>query len=72
MKTANKDNTIIFYNQADKSKVIDFKKRKVQLVKSRVNKQGKFDVKSILNKLYFYKCRNLLIEGGDKLTNSPD
>ena len=59
MKTANKDNTIIFYNQADKSKVIDFKKRKVQLVKSRVNKQGKFDVKSILNKLYFYKCRNL-------------
>jgi diaminohydroxyphosphoribosylaminopyrimidine deaminase/5-amino-6-(5-phosphoribosylamino)uracil reductase len=69
MKTANKDNTIIFYNQADKSKVIDFKKRKVQLIKSRVNKQGKFDVKSILKKLYFYNCRNLLIEGGDILTS---
>jgi diaminohydroxyphosphoribosylaminopyrimidine deaminase/5-amino-6-(5-phosphoribosylamino)uracil reductase len=69
MKTANKDNTIIFYNQADKSKVIDFKKRKVQLIKSRVNKQGKFEVKSILKKLYFYNCRNLLIEGGDILTS---
>jgi len=69
MKTANKDNTIIFYNQADKSKVIDFKKRKVKLIKSRVNKQGKFEVKSILKKLYFYNCRNLLIEGGDILTS---
>ena len=69
MKTANKDNTIIFYDQAHKSKVIDFKKKKVLLIRSRVNKQGKFDVKSILNKLYFYKCRNLLIEGGDILTS---
>ena len=28
IKTANKDNTIIFYNQASKSKVLDFKKKK--------------------------------------------
>jgi diaminohydroxyphosphoribosylaminopyrimidine deaminase/5-amino-6-(5-phosphoribosylamino)uracil reductase len=28
IKTANKDNTIIFYNQADKSKVSNFKKKK--------------------------------------------
>jgi diaminohydroxyphosphoribosylaminopyrimidine deaminase/5-amino-6-(5-phosphoribosylamino)uracil reductase len=69
MKTANKDNTIIFYDQAHKSKVIDFKKKKVLLIRSKVNKQGKFDVKSILKKLYFYNCRNLLIEGGDILTS---
>jgi diaminohydroxyphosphoribosylaminopyrimidine deaminase/5-amino-6-(5-phosphoribosylamino)uracil reductase len=69
MKTANKNNTIIFYNQADKSKILEFKKKKIQLVKSNVNQQGKFDVKVILKKLYKYNCRNLLIEGGDILTN---
>ena len=69
MKTANKENTIIFYNQANKSKILDFKKKKIQLIKSKVNKQGKFDVKTILKKLYKNNCRNLLIEGGDCLTS---
>ena len=69
MKTANKENTIIFYNEADRSKVLDFKKKKIQLIKSRVNKQGKFDIKTILKKLYSFDCRNLLIEGGDTLSN---
>jgi diaminohydroxyphosphoribosylaminopyrimidine deaminase/5-amino-6-(5-phosphoribosylamino)uracil reductase len=69
VKTANKNNTIIFYNQASKSKVLDFKRKKIQLIKSKVNKQGKFDFKSILTKLYIHNCRNLLIEGGNNLTN---
>ena len=69
VKTASKNNTIIFYNQANKSKVLDFKRKKIQLIKSKVNKQGKFDFKSILRKLYTHNCRNLLIEGGDNLTN---
>ena len=69
IKTANKDNTIIFYNQANKSKVLDFKKKNIQLIRSKVNEQGKFDVKAILKKLYKYNCRNLLIEGGDSLTS---
>ena len=69
IKTANKDNTIIFYNQASKSKVLDFKKKKIQLIKSKINKQGKFDFKTILKKLYKFNCRNLLIEGGDALTS---
>ncbi len=69
IKTANKDNTIIFYNQASKSKVLDFKKKKIQLIKSKINKQGKFDFKTILKKLYKRDCRNLLIEGGDALTS---
>ena len=68
IKTANKNNTIIFYNQADKSKVLHFKKKKIPLIRSRVNKQGKFDFKSILKKLYMHDCRNLLIEGGNILT----
>jgi len=69
MKTANKVNTVFFYNQAEKSKVLDFKKKKIQLIKSKVNEQGKFDMKAILKKLYTFNCRNLLIEGGDSLTN---
>ena len=69
IKNANKENTIIFYNQANKSKILDFKKKKIQLIKSKVNKQGKFDVKTILKKLYKNNCRNLLIEGGDCLTS---
>ena len=69
IKTINKNNTIIFYNQADKSKILDFKKKKIQLIKSKVNKQGKFDFKVILKKLYTFNCRNLLIEGGDSLTS---
>tara|TARA_B100000965_G_scaffold156178_1_gene130129 strand:+ start:176 stop:1282 length:1107 start_codon:yes stop_codon:yes gene_type:complete len=69
IKTANKYNTIIFYNQASKSKILDFKKKKIQLIKSKINKQGKFDFKTILKKLYKCDCRNLLIEGGDVLTS---
>jgi len=69
LKTANKDNTIIFYNQANKSRVLDLKKKNIQLIRSKVNEQGKFDVNAILKKLYKYKCRNLLIEGGDSLTS---
>ncbi len=69
IKTANKDNTIIFYNQAEKSKILNFKKKKIKLVRSKINKQGKFDIKVLLKKLYKFDCRNLLIEGGDTLTN---
>ena len=69
IKTADRDNTIIFYNKANKSKVLDFRKKKIQLIKSKVNKQGKFDFKTILKRLYANNCRNLLIEGGNNLTN---
>jgi diaminohydroxyphosphoribosylaminopyrimidine deaminase/5-amino-6-(5-phosphoribosylamino)uracil reductase len=69
LNTANKHNTIIFYNQADKSKVLNFKNKKIKLIRSKINKKGKFDIKVILKKLYKLDCRNLLIEGGDSLTN---
>jgi diaminohydroxyphosphoribosylaminopyrimidine deaminase/5-amino-6-(5-phosphoribosylamino)uracil reductase len=69
MKTADRDNTIIFYNQADKSKVLNFRKKNIQLIKSKVNKQGKFDFRMILKRLYSKNCRNLLIEGGNNLTH---
>ena len=69
INTANKNNTLIFYNQAKKSKILEFKNKKIQLIKSKINQQGKFDIKAILKKLYTHNCRNLLIEGGDCLTS---
>jgi len=70
IKTANNKNTIIFYNQAEKLKILDFKKRGVKLIKSKINKINRFDIKVILKKLYNLGCRNLLIEGGNILTHS--
>ncbi len=67
-KTANKHNTIIFYNEADKSKILKFKKKKILLIKSRINNQKKFDISVILKKLYNLGCRNILVEGGNDLT----
>ena len=70
INTANKNNTLIFYNNADKSKILNFKRRGIKLIKSRINKQNRFDIKIILKKLYNLGTRNLLIEGGDILTRS--
>ena len=70
IRTANSKNTLIFYNKADKKKVLSFKKRGVKLIKSKINRNNEFYIKDILKKLFNMGCRNLLIEGGDKLTNS--
>ena len=66
--TANKNNTIIFYNKANKTKVSIFKKKGIQLIKSDLLKNEDFDIKSILKKLYILGCRNLLVEGGNNLS----
>ena len=69
IKTANKSNTIIFYNEANKSQISSFKKKGVNLMISKIDNQGRFDIKTLLKKLYKLNCRNLLVEGGDELTN---
>ena len=68
-KTANKKNTIVFYNEALKSKIIDFKNNKFKLIKSKINKNKKFDIILILKKIYNLGSRNILIEGGNDLSN---
>jgi len=70
IKTANKKNTLIFYNRANKSKILNFKRNGVTLIKSKIDKKNRFDFKVLLKKLFTFGCRNLLIEGGDILTNS--
>jgi diaminohydroxyphosphoribosylaminopyrimidine deaminase/5-amino-6-(5-phosphoribosylamino)uracil reductase len=69
-KTAVKNNTIIFYKNADKSKISILKKKGIQLVKSNLTKDKYFDLKLILKKLYNLGCRNLLVEGGNDLSSS--
>jgi len=69
-KTANKDNTIFIYNEANKSNIHKFKIKKIQLLKSKIDKYKKFDIKRIMKKLYKLGCRNILVEGGDDLTQS--
>ena len=67
---SHQQNTLIFYNKADKSKITKFKRKGIHLIKSKIDRNNRFDIKLILKKLHNYGCRNLLIEGGDKLTNS--
>jgi diaminohydroxyphosphoribosylaminopyrimidine deaminase/5-amino-6-(5-phosphoribosylamino)uracil reductase len=69
-RTANKVNTIIFYKKAEGIKISKFKKKGIQLIKSNLLKNGNFDIKLILKKLYSLGCRNLLIEGGNNLSKS--
>ena len=69
IKTANKSNTIIFYNKAANSKILSFRKKGINLINSKIDNKGRFDFKILLKKLYELNCRNLLVEGGDKLTS---
>ena len=70
IKSSNNKNTLIFYNKADKLKISKFKGKGIILIKSKIDRNNRFDIKEILKKLYNYGCRNLLIEGGNDLTNS--
>ena len=69
-KTANKKNTVVFYKKANQSKILIFKKKGINLIKSNLLKNNNFDFKLILKKLYTLGCRNLLIEGGNDLTKN--
>ena len=69
INTADKFDTIIFYNKANKSQILKFKKKGINLISSKIDNKGRFDIKFLLKKLYKLNCRNLLIEGGDELTN---
>ena len=66
-KSVKRNNTIIFHDSFNLSKTKLLKKG-VILVKVRLNKKKNFDLKNILKKLFSLGIRNLLIEGGDKIT----
>jgi len=67
-RTATKENTVIFYKNANIAKLLTFKKHGIKLIKSNLVKNKNFDFKQILRKLYLLGCRNLLVEGGNNLS----
>ena len=69
-KSVKKDNTIIFYNSTNSKKIQILKKKGIILIKSKVNNKKLFDLRIILKKLYTLGARNLLVEGGDKITKN--
>ena len=69
-KSANKKNTIVFYNKANKSRISMFKKKKIGLIKAKLNNSKQLDLKIIIKKLYSLGFRNTLVEGGDILTTN--
>ncbi len=69
-KTAKKNNTILFYNSSNNEKIKVLKKKGFTLIKSKLNNQGLLDLKIVLKKLFSLGVRNLLIEGGDKITKN--
>ena len=69
-KTAKKNNTILFHDSLNKVKIKLLKKKGISLIKLKSNNNGFFNLKMILKKLYSLGTRNLLIEGGDKITKN--
>ena len=70
VKSSKKYNTIIFHNFSNQKKINFLKKKNIILFKTHLNSKGLFDLKVILRKLFTIGIRNLLVEGGDKITKS--
>jgi len=69
-KSINKKNTIIFYNRINNKKITILKKKGARLIKLSLTIKKHFNLKIILKKIFSLGVRNLLIEGGDKMTES--
>ena len=69
-KSAKKDNTIIFHCSSNYSKIKILEKKGIILIKSRLNFKKRFNLKIILKKLFSLGIRNLLVEGGEKITKN--
>ena len=65
-----KPKNVVFYKNAEKFKISNFKRKGIRLIKSNLKSDGYFDLRSILKKLYKLGCRNLLVEGGNDLTGT--
>ena len=65
-----KANLMEFYLSNETIQRSKFKKKGIQLIKSNLLKNGNFDIKLILKKIYTFGSRNLLVEGGNNLSKS--
>tara|TARA_B100001741_G_scaffold155223_1_gene128153 strand:+ start:169 stop:1275 length:1107 start_codon:yes stop_codon:yes gene_type:complete len=69
-KSTKKNNTFLFYNKSNIKKINILKKKGVTLIKTKLNNRGLLDLKIVLKKLFILGTRNLLVEGGDKITKN--
>ena len=69
-RSSNKNNTIIFHDSTNKSRIKILKKKGIKLIRLKLHKTGHFDIRLILKRLYSLGIRNLLVEGGDKITKN--
>ncbi len=69
-KSAKKGNTVLFHNSQDKTKIKVLKKKGLTLIKTKLNRERLLDLNIVLKKLFVLGTRNLLIEGGDKITKN--
>ena len=69
-KSANNNNTIIFHHSSNRSKIKTLRKKGINLIKSKLNTKKKFNLKIILKKLFSLGIKNLLVEGGEKITKN--
>ena len=69
-RSVKKDNTIIFHNSSNNFKINLLKKKRIKLIKFKLDNYDHFNLKMILKKLYILGIRNLLVEGGDKMTKN--
>ena len=69
-KSVKKNNTIIFHNSSNLEKKKILKSKGIILVNSQLNSKGLFDLNMIIKKLFNLGIRNLLVEGGDKITKN--
>ncbi len=69
-KSAKKNNTIIFHNSLNSTKIRILKKKGITLIKMKLNSKKRFDLMIILKKLFLLGIRNLLVEGGDNITKN--
>ena len=69
-KSTKKNNTIVFHNSSNRNKIKVLKKKGIIVLKSKVDNNRLFDLRSILKKLYILGTRNLLVEGGDMITKN--
>ena len=67
-KSAKKNNTIIFHNSSNISKIQILKKKGILLFKTKLNNKKRFNLINIFKKLFSLGIRSLLIEGGDEIT----
>mgnify|MGYP001162261790 CR=1 FL=1 len=70
VNNSKKISTFIFYNSFNLKKINYLKKKKIKLVKIKIDSKGNFNLKSIFKKIYELGFNSVLVECGNELTHN--